>query len=76
MKPAPRGNQKLAKLMDDFASDEEVENPGLPIPNSTKPWQREFRLYLDSQDTVPAGMPLIKWWGVCTARLLLLFEVT
>lgn len=51
-------------LMDNFTSDEEDDTPAAPTASSTKPWQREFRLYLDGQDTVPAGMPLIKWWGV------------
>ena len=76
-----RGNQKLAKL---FAavSDDESDVPTTPAPSSTpisvgediedisKPWMREFKLYLDSVDELPEGMSKITWWGVSYNYLL------
>jgi len=86
-KPAERkrGNQKLAKL---FAavSDDEDDDPSSPAPTSTpvstaeeiehasKPWLREFKLYLESIDEIPEGMSKITWWGVSQYFCCSLFD--
>ncbi len=31
--------------------------------NSTKPWLKEFRQYLDGHDEVPSDMTVVQWWG-------------
>lgn len=70
---AKKGNKKLARLLAEDSTDDEMEAPGrrstsatpLPDPDTHKPWLREFKQYLDGVDEVPNGMSITKWWGVC-----------
>ena len=64
-------NKKPAKLLDELNDDDEAA-PATPNPSSEaqKPWLYEFYQYINSIDSVPNGMPLIKWWGVCKSLSL------
>ncbi|KAG6914152.1 hypothetical protein DXG01_002077 [Tephrocybe rancida] len=45
-------------------SDDEEDTPNDP----TKPWMTEFRRYLDTNDLVLEGMPVVEWWGIHAHR--------
>lgn len=62
--------------MDGFTSDEDEDGMGSAAADLSKPWLQEFRLYLDGADTVPFGIPLIKWWGVRTGFVNYSFNFT
>lgn len=60
-----KGNKKLARLLAEDSTDEEMD-PSTPVtPSDTsKPWLREFNRYIEGVDEVPNGMTITKWWGV------------
>ena len=63
-------NKKLACLLAEDSTDDEIDAPSTSAtpsldPNTHKPWLREFKQYLDGVDKVPTGMTITKWWGVC-----------
>ena len=61
-----KGNKKLARLLAEDSTDEEMDAPSTPVtPSDTsKPWLREFNRYIEGVDEVPNGMTITKWWGV------------
>lgn len=73
-----KGNKKLARLLAEDSTDEEMDVPSTlatPSPHSStlKPWLREFKQYIDGVDEVPNGMSIIKWWGV---RIFISIKIT
>lgn len=46
---------------DDTESESESEVETL---NPTKPWLNEWDLYLQTHETVPEDMGIVRWWGV------------
>ena len=64
-----KGNKKLARLLAEDSSDDEMSAPSMSTPSvgseAPKPWLHEFKVYLDGIDEVPNGMTVTKWWGVC-----------
>ena len=70
MLPSPKKKGKLAMLLEENSSDEDIE-PDIQVNDATtqthdssKPWLHEFNRYLDSSDELPSGMSLPWWWGV------------
>jgi hypothetical protein len=66
---AKKGNKKLARLLAEDSTDEEMDvasTSATPSPDSdaNKPWLHEFKGYIDGVDEVPNGMSIVKWWGV------------
>ena len=47
-------NSDSEDLVDDHASSD-----------PSKPWLKEWNLYLQTHEVVPEGMGIVEWWGVC-----------
>ncbi|KAF8802830.1 hypothetical protein BYT27DRAFT_7076347 [Phlegmacium glaucopus] len=72
-----KGNKKLAKLMEEYSSEDDEENEATQtsIPDSAEPWRQEFDQYLKETDEVPSGMTLPQWWGVRPSVYFILFFI-
>jgi len=49
---------------------EDEDSDGEAAPSDpTKPWLTEFNLYATTHESVPDGMGIVRWWGVCAPCL-------
>ena len=52
---------------DDDNTNRGVSHATQPL-NPSKPWQKGFRLYLDTTEAIPESMNTVQWWGVSMFR--------
>lgn len=53
----------LRELSDD--EDEHVDTASSEPDDPSRPWLRDFRSYLDTQEHIQDGWTTVMWWGVC-----------
>jgi hypothetical protein len=55
---------KKSALLRELSDEGDLECFNSPSPDRV-PWLEEFGKYYDAKDTVPEGMSIVEWWGVC-----------
>lgn len=76
--PPPAHAKKVARtasaqLLRELSGDEDdIQESIIQTPNVLKPWLPEFECYLDTNDPVPEGTSVLKWWGVSVIMFLFL----
>ena len=48
---------------DDESDDDDITHSAIPADPS-KPWLREFNLFLNTVDQLADGQTIVQWWGV------------
>ncbi|KAG6838737.1 hypothetical protein C0991_009085, partial [Blastosporella zonata] len=62
--PPHKKNKVTGTLLRHNVSDSEDSDLEDDTPaDLAKPWLSEFQQYLDTNDIVPDGMSIVKWWG-------------
>ena len=59
----PKKKSKMSKLLREISDDESIPTPSAPT-DPTRPWYKDFRRYLDTEDELPEDMTIVQWWGV------------
>ena len=59
----PKKKSKMSKLLREISDDESAPTPSAPS-DPTRPWYKDFRRYLDTEDDLPEDMTIVQWWGV------------
>jgi len=63
-RPVAQHKKKLSSLLRELSDDEDATDAGPAAPEDpTRPWLRDFRVYLDVVEHVPEGWTTIQWWG-------------
>lgn len=62
-KPLRKSGSKLGALLRQLSDDEDTPVTS-PLADPSRPWIREFNMYLDAVDELPDGMSVVRWWGV------------
>ena len=69
-KPAPlKKKSKMAKLLREISDDESIPIPSTPT-DPVRPWYKDFRRYLDTEDALGEDMTIVQWWGVSFSIML------
>lgn len=56
---------KTKTLLRELSSDDEDDALADSTPsNPSKPWLKEFELYLNAVDELPDGLSIVQWWAV------------
>ena len=62
---------KISQLLHELSGDEDTEDVSVTSMvhgDPLQPWLNEFHGYLNSKDHLPAGMTIVQWWAINTAR--------
>lgn len=72
-----KGCMKTTKLLWVLASSDDEDDllaVGTTSTTPDPPWLKEFNMYIDSLETLPAGMSLTTFWGV-SPMYIIYFEL-
>jgi len=58
--------QKTQGLLHDTDSDDSDSDNMSVGGGSSPPWMVEYEWYSNTSDTIPLGMIVVEWWGLCT----------
>lgn len=58
-------NKKAQKSRRHNSDDTELELEAPTSADPNNPWLMEWNMYLQTHETVPKGMGIVRWWGVC-----------
>ncbi|KZT29840.1 hypothetical protein NEOLEDRAFT_1144918 [Neolentinus lepideus HHB14362 ss-1] len=56
---------RYTQLYEELSDDEDTSSSPVPVVESSEPWRKEFRCYLDCPEEL-RGHAIIQWWGYIT----------